>query len=94
MLAPLPGAESNQAGDVTAESWNPKSEHRCREIVVFTPDFITAASCGALSNMGVRYFSHFYYSLTSKVMRRRGGLWFNYGASRRRIHRLVRSLGL
>jgi len=27
---------------------------------------------------------------TLKVMRRRGGLWFNYGASRRRIHRLVR----
>jgi hypothetical protein len=31
----------------------------------------------------------FFFWPTLKVMRRRGGLWFNYGTSRRRIHRLV-----
>ena len=35
----------------------------------------------------------FYSRRTLKVMRRRGGQCCNYGASRRRIHRLVRLIG-
>ena len=57
-----------------------------------TAEFNPAASCGRLSERDDGLICHSFSGITLKVMRRRGGRRTNYGASRRRIHRLVRFL--
>ena len=79
----------NPAGDAGAESFDSIHVHRFRGIGNLAVAFIPPASCGLHSNGGDADNFHHSSGTTSKVMRRRGGRRFNYGATRRRIHRLV-----
>ena len=81
--------EGNPAGGAGAASCDSIYVHHCREIGTLAVHFIHAASCGMLWNWVGYHYCLFISGITSKVMRRRAGRRFNYGASRRRIHRLV-----
>ena len=81
--------EGNPAGDAGAASCDSIYVHRCRGAGGLDVNFIPAASCGFHSNGGDAHSLHSISGTTLKVMRRRGGLRTNFGASRRRIYRLV-----
>ena len=68
---------SNPAPDIGAASCDSSCGHRSRGIGKLIAEFIPATSCGLHSNGLHARLIHSSSGITLKVMRRRGGRWFN-----------------